>query len=210
MVAADEFLEWAEVFGNYYGTACHSLDDAQARGKDLFLDIDVQGAAQVGAARPDAVSIFIMPPNPEVLERRLRSRSRAEGSVTEEVIQRRLAQARNEINNYRQYRYVLINDILERAVEDLAAIVTAERWTAQHWRGERWQQEPSKNQDKYPQDPDHRFTEYASAETSRALDLANRCLLRNAEERLRPVLESFGLVADDSGKDVTSKAAIHV
>jgi guanylate kinase len=74
MVAAGEFLEWAEVFGNLYGTACHSLDDAEARGKDLLLDIDVQGARQVRAAKPDAVSIFVMPPNPEVLATRLRNR----------------------------------------------------------------------------------------------------------------------------------------
>jgi len=195
MVAAKEFLEWAEVFGNYYGTACHSLDDAQAHGKDLFLDIDVQGAAQVCEAKPDPVSIFVMPPDPEVLERRLRSRSRAEGSVSEETIQRRLAQARNEINNYRQYRYVLINDVLERAVEELAAIVSAERWK-QDARG------PRANTSQLT---DQHFPEYASAETSRAIQIADQCLLRNAEERLKPVLQSFGLAVD-----VTSKAAVHV
>jgi guanylate kinase len=182
MVAAGEFLEWAEVFGNFYGTARHSLDDAQARGKDLFLDIDVQGAAQVREAKPESVSIFVLPPDPETLEIRLRSRSRTEGGLSEETIQRRLAQARNEIQQYRQYKYVLINDVLERAVEELAAIVAAER---------------------YRNAPEHadRFTEYAKSEASRALEVASGCLQSNAKERLRPVLFSFGLL---------NTAAVHV
>jgi guanylate kinase len=84
MIAGDEFLEHAEVFGNYYGTAVQSLRDAEARGKDLLLDIDVQGAAQVREKLPDAVSIFVMPPTKDVLAARLRNRSRAEGSITAE------------------------------------------------------------------------------------------------------------------------------
>ena len=81
MVEQGEFLEWANVFGHYYGTACRSLTDAQAAGKDLLLDIDVQGAAQVREKISDAVSIFVLPPNPEILATRLRQRSRAEGSI---------------------------------------------------------------------------------------------------------------------------------
>ena len=122
-----EFLESAEVFGNYYGTACQSLADAQAAGNDLLLDIDVQGAVQVRERVPDAVSIFVLPPNPETLKERLRNRSIAEGKLDEAEIGRRLAKARGEIENYRQYRYILINDILEDAVEALTAIVITER-----------------------------------------------------------------------------------
>ena len=96
-------------------------------GKDVLLDIDVQGASQVREKMPDAVSIFLMPPSPEVLAYRLRNRSRAEGTVQEEIIRRRLAKAREEIENYREYGYILVNDILDRAVEEMAAIVAAER-----------------------------------------------------------------------------------
>ena len=94
MTARGEFLEWAEVFGNYYGTARSALDHARRAGKDLLLDIDVQGAAQVMKQTAAAVSIFILPPSPEVLERRLRNRSEAEHVTSEDVIERRLQQAR--------------------------------------------------------------------------------------------------------------------
>ena len=94
MVAAGDFLEWAEVFGNYYGTAVSALDHAKDAGKDLLLDIDVQGALQVMKKLPEAVSIFILPPSPEVLEMRLRNRSEAEHMTSETVIERRLSQAR--------------------------------------------------------------------------------------------------------------------
>ena len=98
MIANDEFLEWAEVFGkDYYGTARTALSHAHAGGKDLLLDIDVQGAAQVMEKLPEAVSIFVVPPSPEVLERRLRNRSEAEHGTTEEEIERRLQQARSEL-----------------------------------------------------------------------------------------------------------------
>ncbi len=90
MIAAGEFLEWAEVFGNYYGTACSALDHARAADKDLLLDIDVQGAKQVMQKMPDAVSLFILPPSPEVLEMRLRNRSEAEQVNDPVVIKRRL------------------------------------------------------------------------------------------------------------------------
>jgi guanylate kinase len=127
MIERDEFLEWADVFGNYYGTARRSLGQACAEGRDLLLDIDVQGARQVRQRMPEAVSIFILPPNPQVLEARLRNRSRAEGLLDAAVIQRRLDKARAEIENYPQYGYILINDVLDIAVEQLLAIVKVER-----------------------------------------------------------------------------------
>jgi len=127
MVERGDFLEHAEVFGNFYGTPRTSLTEAAQHGRDLLLDIDVQGAEQVRQKVPDAVSVFVLPPNPEVLEMRLRNRSRAEGAVTEDVIKRRLAKARTEIENYRQYRYILVNNILDKAVEELTAIVKCER-----------------------------------------------------------------------------------
>src|ERR1700678_3802336 len=99
MIAAGEFLEWAEVFGNYYGTAIEALDLAHEHGTDLLLDIDVQGALQVMDELPEAVSIFILPPSPEVLERRLRNRSQAEGVHDEAVIAARLKQARQELTH---------------------------------------------------------------------------------------------------------------
>lgn len=94
MVGNNEFLEWAEVFGNFYGTAFAALERAREVGRDLLLDIDVQGAVQVMKALPQAVSIFILPPSPQVLEMRLRNRSQAEHMTTEAVIERRLAEAR--------------------------------------------------------------------------------------------------------------------
>ena len=122
-----EFLEWAEVFGNYYGTARGALEHARQGGKDLLLDIDVQGAVQVIHRVAEAVSIFVVPPSPEVLERRLRNRSQAEGVTDEAVIQRRLAQAKQELLTLNKYKYVLINDVLDEAVTELRAIVQFER-----------------------------------------------------------------------------------
>jgi guanylate kinase len=131
-IAAGEFLEWAEVFGCYYGTHRSILDRAEAEGKDLLLDIDVQGARQLKQALPAAVSVFILAPSREVLEQRLRSRSAAEQKLhssgdIEPVIQRRLKKAAEEIGNYGQYDYVLVNDDLQRSTDTLAAIVAAER-----------------------------------------------------------------------------------
>jgi len=140
MVRDDAFLEHAEVFGNYYGTAKHYMEDAFAEGKDLLLDIDVQGAKQVKAKLPDAVSIFVLPPSREELERRLRSRSEADDEIqrkllgdkarmfnTEETIQRRLQTASREIENFREYDYILVNDRVDPAIDTLKAIVRAER-----------------------------------------------------------------------------------
>jgi guanylate kinase len=130
MVAAGEFLEWAEVFGNYYGTAVSALDHARVSGKDLLLDIDVQGALQVMAKMPHAVSIFILPPSPEVLDRRLRNRSQAEGVTQEAVIERRLSQAKNELTKLADYKYALVNDKLDEAASEMRAIVLDERGEA--------------------------------------------------------------------------------
>jgi guanylate kinase len=127
MIAAGEFLEWAEVFGNYYGTALATLDHAKEAGKDLLLDIDVQGALQVMKKLPAAVSIFILPPSPQILEMRLRNRSEAENMTSEEVIGRRLAEARKELDRLRDYRYALVNDVLEQAVNEMKAVVLYER-----------------------------------------------------------------------------------
>jgi guanylate kinase len=127
MIEAGDFLEWAEVFGNYYGTAVSALSHAKDAGKDLLLDIDVQGAVQVMKKLPEAVSIFILPPSPEVLERRLRNRSAAEHVTSETVIQSRLAEARNELKQMWDYKYALVNDVLDEAVAELRAIVLCER-----------------------------------------------------------------------------------
>lgn len=127
MIAANEFLEWAEVFGNYYGTARSALAHAAGLGKDLLLDIDVQGARQVMERMPEAVSIFVLPPSPEVLERRLRNRSLAEHVTAEDVIARRLSQAQNELRQIWGYRYALVNDVLDQAVAEMRAIVLWER-----------------------------------------------------------------------------------
>jgi guanylate kinase len=127
MVADGEFLEWAEVFGNYYGTALSTLAHARSLGKDLLLDIDVQGAVQIMRKLPEAVSIFILPPSPEVLEMRLRNRSEAEHMTAEDVIERRLSQARNELEQIWDYKYALVNDVLDHAVAEMRAIVMTER-----------------------------------------------------------------------------------
>jgi guanylate kinase len=132
LIDKGEFLEWAQVFGHYYGTHRSMLERAVAEGKDLLLDIDVQGARQLKESIPGAVTVFILAPSREVLEQRLRSRSAAEQRLQysgdiEPVIQRRLRKAAEEIRNYDQYDYVLVNDDLDRSTETLAAVVTAER-----------------------------------------------------------------------------------
>ncbi len=122
-IAADEFLEYADVFGNYYGTPRSALATASKAGKDLVLDIDVQGARQLKETIPDAVTIFILAPSREILEKRLRDRSQD----ADEVIRRRLNDAAREISDYNLYDYVLVNEDLELAVESLKSIVRAER-----------------------------------------------------------------------------------
>jgi guanylate kinase len=127
MIADNAFLEHADVFGNYYGTACSSVEHARDSSRDLILDIDIQGAEQVMKRVSEAVSIFILPPSPAVLEKRLRNRSASEGDVSEAVIERRLAKAKLELERLWEYRYALVNDVLEDAVAELQAIVMAER-----------------------------------------------------------------------------------
>ena len=168
MLADGMFMEHAEVFGNYYGTARNSLEHARRDGHDLVLDIDVQGASQVRAAMPEAVSIFVLPPNPRVLRTRLRNRSRAEGVVNEEEVYRRLGEASKEIEKYSQYGYILVNDTLDRAVAQLEAIVLAERF--------------------------YRNDEPIAYRSRRVLEVAAGCLQGNSQDRLKPVLEAFGLL----------------
>jgi guanylate kinase len=121
MLARDEFLEWAEVFGtHYYGTSRRFLDEARASGQDLLLDIDVQGARQVREKLPGTISVFILPPSRQELEKRLLLRDGR-------VIERRLQQAATEIQGYAAYDYVLINKELEHASQCLNAIVLAAR-----------------------------------------------------------------------------------
>jgi guanylate kinase len=170
MIAEDKFLEHAEVFGNYYGTPRLSFEEARLDGHDLLLDIDVQGGAQVRERMHEAVSIFVLPPTPKVLRTRLRNRSRAEGVVNEAELYRRLSEASKEIENYSQYGYILVNDILDRAVAQLEAIVLAERF--------------------------YRNGEAIAYRSRRVLEVAASCLQANTQERLKPVLEAFGIVGD--------------
>ena len=123
MIRDGEFLEYANFDGNCYGTARRFLQEAGKKGHDLLLDIDVQGAAQIKQKLTDAVSIFVLPPDRETLEWRLRKRS----EDAAEVIARRLVTAGREIENYDKYDYILINDKLEESIESLQSIVLSER-----------------------------------------------------------------------------------
>ena len=123
LIARGEFLEHAEVFGNYYGTHISELDRAAAEGLDLVLDIDVQGARQLKERIPAAVSIFILAPSRQELEQRLRARSQD----SEPVMERRLHDAAQEIRNYSQYDYVLVNRDVESSADTLVSIVKATR-----------------------------------------------------------------------------------
>jgi guanylate kinase len=131
MVAAGQFLEWADVFGNLYGTCADDTVRALDAGRDLVLVIDVQGARQVRTSRLEHVCIFVLPPSFDVLERRLRGRSKD----SEQQIQRRLQVARDEVGAVEEYDYVVINDELRPAVARLAAIVEAERARLRVMRG---------------------------------------------------------------------------
>jgi len=161
MIAADEFLEHATYSENYYGTARRFLRQAEARGNDLLLDIDVQGAAQIKKNIPEAVSIFILPPGREQLEWRLRSR----GEDSDEEIDRRLDAARREIENYSKYAYILVNDRLEQATDELKAIVLGERV--------------------------QRSGKQPSVEEAKLLAIAQECRLDRARERVQTILDSF-------------------
>src|SRR5258707_9358186 len=169
MIDRDEFLEYAQVFGNYYGTAKSVLEDAAQRGNDLLLDIDVQGERQVKTKMPEAVSIFVLPPSRTELESRLRKRSVSENVHSEDVIRRRLATARREIENYVNYDYILINDRLEQSVDRVQAIVMGERVR-------RSGKPPSPQEKKY-------------------LEAAEKCLKSKMEEKIRGILASFDVAS---------------
>jgi guanylate kinase len=128
----------------------------------------VQGAAQVRKKMPESVGIFVLPPNPKELRTRLRNRMRAEGMVNEAELYQRLSEASREIEKYHDYGYILINDVLDRAVAQLEAIVQAERY--------------------------HRNGEPIAVRSRRTLEVAGACLQVNSRERLKPVLEAFGII----------------
>lgn len=123
MLEAGEFLESAIIYGNHYGTSQNWIERERAEGRDVLLEIDWQGAQQVRRLMRQVVSIFILPPSPEVLETRLRGRRQD----SEEVVARRLAAAREEIGHVSEYEYVIINDDFDRAALDLRSIIRAER-----------------------------------------------------------------------------------
>ncbi|MFZ0310265.1 MAG: guanylate kinase [Candidatus Sulfotelmatobacter sp.] len=169
MIREGEFLEHAEVFGNYYGTARRFLREAEQNGRDLLLDIDVQGAAQIQQKLPDATSIFILPPNRKTLEERLRKRS----EDSEEVIARRLDAATREIENYHRYNYILINDQLEDSIRLLRAVVRGERLL--------------------------RAGRALSDEEGKIVALGDCCRLANIRERVKRILDSFKPSGDAEG-----------
>jgi guanylate kinase len=123
MVEAGEFAEWAEVHGNLYGTSKKRLDEALDGGMDILLDIDVQGARQLRDSYPDGVFIFVLPPAMATLSERLRGRM----SDTPEVIAGRLRKAVDEIRDYANYNYVIVNNIFEQALRELEAVVVSRR-----------------------------------------------------------------------------------
>jgi guanylate kinase len=123
MISAGAFLEHASVFGNYYGTSKAAVAEPLAAGRDVLLEIDWQGAALVRAVHPEAVSIFIVPPSPQALRERLQGRAQDDP----EVIESRLAEAKTEMAHYHEFDYLVVNDHFAAAVEELRAIVLAER-----------------------------------------------------------------------------------
>jgi guanylate kinase len=166
MIQQGAFLEHAEVFGNYYGTARRFLRDAEQHGRDLLLDIDVQGAKQIQDKLPDAVSIFILPPDRTTLEERLRKRS----EDSDEVIDRRLDTATREIENYPRYNYILVNDQLEDSIKLLRAVVRGERLL--------------------------RSGRPLSEDEAKIVALGDCCRLANVGDRLQRILDSFQPPAD--------------
>ena len=125
MLARGDFLEWAEVHGNFYGTSKVWIGEQLAAGRDVLLEIDWQGAQQVRQAFPGALGVFILPPSMDELTRRLTGR----GTDSADVIERRLAAAQAEMRHVGEFDYVIINDSLEQAVDDLRAVVRASRLT---------------------------------------------------------------------------------
>ena len=127
MIAEGELLEWAEVYGNYYGTPLKKIRERLAEGQDVLLEIDTQGALNVKSKMPEAVLIFIMPPSLEELEKRLRGR----GTDAEEAILRRLSEAAHEIGLAREYNYVVENDEVAKALAKVEAVIAAEHCRAE-------------------------------------------------------------------------------
>jgi guanylate kinase len=132
MVDQGAFLEWADVFGNFYGTGAADTEEILAGGVDVVLVIDVQGARQVRSRGIETVGIFVLPPSADILEQRLRGRS----NDSEEQVRRRLDKAFEEVNEFEQYEYVVINDALDAAVDRLRSIMMAERARVKSMRGE--------------------------------------------------------------------------
>ncbi|HEA3262480.1 TPA: guanylate kinase [Pasteurella multocida] len=129
LIEQDLFLEYAKVFGgNYYGTSLPAIEENLAKGIDVFLDIDWQGAQQIRQKVPNVKSIFILPPSLVELERRLIGR----GQDSTEVIAARMSKAIDEISHYNEYDYVIVNDVFEQALADFQAILRAERLTLAH------------------------------------------------------------------------------
>jgi guanylate kinase len=122
-IEAGEFLEWAEVFGNFYGTSRHKIQQARQQGIDVFLDIDWQGARQIRQQEPSAIGIFILPPSLPTLEQRLRTR----GQDSDEIIAGRMAKANAEMSHADEYDYLIINDDFQQSLADLNAIVLSQR-----------------------------------------------------------------------------------
>jgi len=166
MIMRDQFLEYAEVFGNYYGTAKTVIEEADRQGHDVILDIDVQGAEQVKERLTDAVSIFVLPPSRGELESRLKKRSLSEHVASQEI-QRRMDEARREIENYPKYDYILVNERVEPSVDKLVAIVEGER-------ARRSGKSPSPEQKQY-------------------LDVSEKCLKASMETQIKSILDSFAV-----------------
>ena len=122
-IESNKWVEWAEVYGNFYGTSAEFLDTCLASGKHILLDIDIQGTIQIKKRYPDSVTIFIMPPSLETLRARLESR----GTDTRQVIERRLEAAKKEMGKKELYRHIIINDQLSRAVSELIEIIESYR-----------------------------------------------------------------------------------
>ncbi|RDF11304.1 guanylate kinase [Haemophilus paraphrohaemolyticus] len=123
LIEKDHFLEWAEVFGNYYGTSLPMIEKSLEQGVDVFLDIDWQGARQIRQKVPNVKTIFILPPSREELKNRLVGR----GQDSEETIAKRMAEAKSEMSHYSEFDYVIVNDDFQQALSELKAILTAER-----------------------------------------------------------------------------------
>ena len=123
LIEKDHFLEWAEVFGNYYGTSLPMIEKSLEQGVDVFLDIDWQGARQIRQKVSNVKTIFILPPSREELRNRLVGR----GQDSEETIAKRMAEAESEMSHYNEFDYVIVNDDFHKALTELKAILTAER-----------------------------------------------------------------------------------